>query len=479
MATIPLPELSLQPPQQTDLLGQMGKVVALKSALQQQQYQQQMQPLQLQQEQLQVQQQQRSMQSQQALMQALVENPTADPDSLAQQAMKSGAYPGDVLPMVKQLKENQIQTQELRGKTLDNAQKAIDEQGRQAQMLLSIPDPQDRQRAYQSQTIPAMQQIGIPPNLIPQQVPDDLTLKAHAAAATNADKYLNTAREQQAYEQQHGIIDPNRLRQINNGMTQFAQVYGKNASDYVLPQGSTWDDYKRVDGMMERTEKATQSKAQFDAGLAIRQGMQSLAQLAAQEKIAQLNKPTSDEQKRYEMADNLEENLNGLVAIAQRRPELFGKVGARMLWEKLVGTDDPDVGALETLKHQLGMAQASAHSMRGAQVVAAAADSLVNNFKNGPQAIIGSAQTALNSVQTFRDDTDKARAGRLSGITPQMGPMGTQVQANQQQAKQQQNLPGAGKFLTSAQIAAKAKQNSMTYSNALSDAKSQGYEVRP
>ena len=51
MATSTFPALSIAPPQPQDYVGQFAKIVALRNALQTQQFQQQLQPLQLQQEQ--------------------------------------------------------------------------------------------------------------------------------------------------------------------------------------------------------------------------------------------------------------------------------------------------------------------------------------------------------------------------------------------------------------------------------------------
>src|SRR5215472_7341798 len=154
MATMqPLPQL--QPMEQPDLLERFGKVMYLKNLMQQQQlqqqqmgYLQQMQPLQVQHEQLQIQQEQRAMDSQKALLRALTENPTADPDELAQTAMGYGAYPGDILPTVNQLKESAQHTATLRGTNLDNAKKVTDYYGDQSQMLLGIKDPAQKQQTY-------------------------------------------------------------------------------------------------------------------------------------------------------------------------------------------------------------------------------------------------------------------------------------------------------------------------------------------
>jgi hypothetical protein len=70
MATNVFPALNVQPLQQADPIGQLGKVMALKTMMQQQQYQQQMQPLELQKTQQEVQQQQMAIAQQKAMLDA-------------------------------------------------------------------------------------------------------------------------------------------------------------------------------------------------------------------------------------------------------------------------------------------------------------------------------------------------------------------------------------------------------------------------
>jgi hypothetical protein len=131
------------------------------------------------------------------------------------------------------------------------------------------------------------------------------------------------------------------------------------------------------------------------------------------------NKPSADEQRRADLAENLNENLDQLEEIANRRPELFGPLGGRMTAIKgVVGSNDPDVGALETIKHQIGMAQISAHGMRSAHGIGDAAASILNDFKNGPEAVRASIAKVRGSVKTFQGDVEKAKAGGNVGGAP-------------------------------------------------------------
>jgi hypothetical protein len=86
MASFPGPYI----PQPTDILGQYAKVVALRNALQQQQYEQQMRPLQLQQEQQAVQLQQQQLRDAQAGQAAYGEWDGKDYNDLASLIVKHG-----------------------------------------------------------------------------------------------------------------------------------------------------------------------------------------------------------------------------------------------------------------------------------------------------------------------------------------------------------------------------------------------------
>jgi hypothetical protein len=131
------------------------------------------------------------------------------------------------------------------------------------------------------------------------------------------------------------------------------------------------------------------------------------------------SKPTADEQRRADLAKNLNENFDKLEDILKRRPELFGPMAGRLTSLKnTFGTSDPDIAALETIKHQVGMAQISAHGMRSAQGIEGAAQSLLNNFNNSPAAMMGGINAARQSVGTFIDDANNPGANRDTGAKP-------------------------------------------------------------
>ena len=122
------------------------------------------------------------------------------------------------------------------------------------------------------------------------------------------------------------------------------------------------------------------------------------------------SKPTADEQKRADLVENLNENLDQLEDIVNRRPELFGKLSGRLTKAReWLGSDDPDVAALKGIEDRLGMVQQSSHGMRSAQHVEASANSVLNGFKNGPDAMKKAIADARKSGATFTKDVERGK----------------------------------------------------------------------
>lgn len=140
--------------------------------------------------------------------------------------------------------------------------------------------------------------------------------------------------------------------------------------------------------------------------------------LNKQLKKAQLEKalePTADEQRRADLARNMNENLDQLDEIATRRPDLFGPAAGRMTQlRQTVGTSDPDVAKLKAIREYLGMASVGAHAMRNAQHVGTAADAVMNGFTNSPAAIKAAIGEARKSTGTFMAD-EKRRGNKATG----------------------------------------------------------------
>jgi hypothetical protein len=157
----------------------------------------------------------------------------------------------------------------------------------------------------------------------------------------------------------------------------------------------------------------------------------------AEERLRKMQEPTGPEKNRADLAKNLNENLDTLEEIVNRRPDLFGPGAGRMTeLHMMIGSSDPDIAALQNIKHQAGMAQISAHGMRSAQGVDSAAQALMN-FHNEPQAIKGAIHSARNSVGTFAKDVEDTR-NRISGAAPAAAPAGPSVPSFKDWKKSQQ-----------------------------------------
>jgi hypothetical protein len=124
----------------------------------------------------------------------------------------------------------------------------------------------------------------------------------------------------------------------------------------------------------------------------------------------------ADEQKRADLARNLNENIDSLEDILTRRRDLFGPLAGRLTQAKsFLGSDDPDVAKLMSIEHQLGMVAQGAHGMRSAQGVESAAQALTNGFKNSPEATRAALEVARKSVATFLSDAQAPGQARTAG----------------------------------------------------------------
>ena len=131
------------------------------------------------------------------------------------------------------------------------------------------------------------------------------------------------------------------------------------------------------------------------------------------------DRATVDEQKRADLAKNMNENLDSMEDIVRRRPELFGPLAGRFTGAKQsFGTDDPDIARMETIKHNLGMVAQGTHGMRSATGIETAANSLLNGFHNSPKATLSALEAGRSSSRTFLDDANNPGKSRGAGITP-------------------------------------------------------------
>lgn len=123
------------------------------------------------------------------------------------------------------------------------------------------------------------------------------------------------------------------------------------------------------------------------------------------------------EQTRADMAENVNENLNQLEDIVNRRPDLFGTLSGRMTKAKeFIGTDDPDIAQMKQIEDNLGRALTSAHGMRNGKLVEDAVNGVLNGYKNSAGAIKTAIGSARNSVKTFTGDVQR-KGGDAGGFS--------------------------------------------------------------
>lgn len=169
------------------------------------------------------------------------------------------------------------------------------------------------------------------------------------------------------------------------------------------------DQQARLSDEARRDRETFHADSERDRALT-RQQMQSNA---ADKKA----KPTADEQKKADLADNLNENLGVVEEILKRRPDLFGPVAGRMTeFKNKVGTSDPDIAALEAAQHQLGMVQQGVHGMRSAQGMQGAVDAVMNGFHNSPEAMQRALETVRSSAKTFSNAVGEKGEPGIGGI---------------------------------------------------------------
>jgi hypothetical protein len=140
-------------------------------------------------------------------------------------------------------------------------------------------------------------------------------------------------------------------------------------------------------------------------------------------------KVTSDEKKKVELAENGMVNINEIASIIQRRPDLLGPASGRITSiEQMMGSNDRDITALATAVHNLSMVNSGIHGFRSQEGVKSYEQMVLNNFKNGPQAVAGALRAAATSAQTFIDNgrpetyrTHSKNGGGLRGMLPQGG----------------------------------------------------------
>jgi hypothetical protein len=138
---------------------------------------------------------------------------------------------------------------------------------------------------------------------------------------------------------------------------------------------------------------------------------------------------SADEKKKAELSENVVFNSNNIASILARRPDLVGKVAGRFTsLDQMAGTNDGDITALQQDMHNIAMANVGIHGMRSNDAVHDVEKNILNNFKNGPQAIGKALKSSADSVQTFIDNarpatykTHSTNGGAMRAMVPQQG----------------------------------------------------------
>ncbi len=271
MSSIPLPALSVRPPEQTDLLGEQAKIIGLKSALQNQQAGQQ--EMQLRQQQIQQGQQQLSQTQavntayQNALKTDESGKPTIDTDALTKELAISGhgvAIPGIVEGITKWQK-GVADAQEAQGKVAQASKdamgflgSAIQKSGydpKLADLFVDHALKQPGLPAPQAQSLMQLrQQLQQNPAMI-KTIADNLVNQSEAVRKIQSEELQAEARLKSAGKQPEGEtpLTPAQISELN-----------RIRPNLNMQPGETQKDFDRKDKALQQVEAAASTKAQHD-----------------------------------------------------------------------------------------------------------------------------------------------------------------------------------------------------------------------
>jgi hypothetical protein len=381
MGSYGLPALQVRPPEQPDLLGNLSKIAQLR----QMQQQGQMGQIQLQQAQQQ--------QSEDQAFHQTMQKYGGDIQKALPELMQ--VAPSHGMKVQQQLMEWQKASTEEKAKKVETSLKQMQGLG---QLASTVKDPQ----SYQAAITQAMQG-----GLLDQQTGQSLLSQGYDPNTVEQMKQQAVSVQQQLENKQKELtLQLEKEKQAQTEKHQTAQEQHQTAQEQIAIRGQNME-----------TARSKYTQSQENARQKFQQSQENMrsANTQAQENYratAKADKPTADEKKRADLGQNLNENLDQLEEIVNRRPDLFGPAAGRLTKAReWLGTSDPDIGALQTIEHQLGMVQQSTHGMRSAIGVQTAANSLVNNFKNSPEAMKASIQAARKSAATFLGNANPGTSG--------------------------------------------------------------------
>jgi hypothetical protein len=296
------------------------------------------------------------------------------------------------------------ETQHQRG--IQQAQEEYNIAGGQIQAARAMDTADITNQLHQSQAELASDRAKALLNPPPKSTPEEMAMQDYIKQGKSpAQAYAQVQQDKQDTKPDKTLVPPKQSEE------------DKALGDYLQGHGMADTPANRD---RARSVLKTRDRPAKDPDLA------DLTKQLKEEQLRKMQEPSGPEKNRADLAKNLNENLDTLEEIVNRRPDLFGPGAGRMTeLHMMIGSSDPDIAALQNIKHQAGMAQISAHGMRSAQGVDSAAQALMN-FHNEPQAIKGAIHSARNSVGTFAKDVEDTR-NRISGAAPAAAPAGPSV----------------------------------------------------
>jgi hypothetical protein len=244
------------------------------------------------------------------------------------------------------------------------------------------------------------------------------------------------------------VVNPganNLLRQTRNGMDQQGHPMSAtdignrvdNLTSYLKANSGISDDAKAavqsdIDHLTDlqthhaardqqgidqaTTNKAASTAANANAGLPAKEALQqnAAANKAANAKPQNLDTNgnpawvpgvTAMEKNKAELGENIAGNANAVASIIMKRPDILGAVAGKFTSaEQMIGNNDPDISALGTRIQNIAKANAGIHGLRSNEGIIQTETMILNNFKNGPKAVIGALKATTGSAQTFVDN---------------------------------------------------------------------------
>lgn len=334
MSSIPLPALGLRPPESP--VEQMGKVIQLKSMLQNQKLQQQT----MQENEIDIKQKQKDQQDQQILQQQLQASPGSTlHDILPSLSGKIGAN-----AWLKLKKADDDIQDNYRKKTKEELENAA----AQHQQYQSVYDnimnmPDEQVTANWPQIAQAINSVpGGKLQLDPQQPKTKQELQQFAPLLSLNDAYLKAEVAKRTAKAEAKIKEnesgPLPVDQLNKGMSDRYQVLNPGQPlppEFTLSPTSTAKDFDRIDKLLSATESAKGTQAQRETANAIRQQTLGMAQQAAQDR----------------------QDKEGLQSVIGTDPKTGKSVLVPMSQAKSMGVENP----MKAGEAEVGKAQAARH----------------------------------------------------------------------------------------------------------------------